>query len=152
MPSRRDEADQTFGLRRPAPIFPVRDLDAALEFYACLGFRVSRYDEGYGYATRERLRLHLRVCPERDPFANNSAVYVDTAEVDALHAEWLGCGLWAVPPTGGAAIHDEARRRWEAGEPVGRITDVVEAKPWGVREFAILDLDNNQLRFGRPTA
>jgi hypothetical protein len=71
---------------------------------------------------------------------------------DALHSEWLGCGLWAVPPIGGAATDDEARRRWEAGEPVGRITDGVEDKPSGVREFAILDLDNNQLRFGRPTA
>jgi len=25
----------------------------------------------------------------------------------------------------------------------------VEDKPWHVREFALLDLDNNQLRFGR---
>jgi hypothetical protein len=65
MPSRRDEADQTFGLRRPAPIFPVRDLEMALDSYARLGFRVSRCDDGYEYATRERLRLHLRLCPER---------------------------------------------------------------------------------------
>jgi hypothetical protein len=53
MTSRREEADQTFGLRRPAPIFPVRDLEMALEFYVRLGFRVSRYDEGHAYATRE---------------------------------------------------------------------------------------------------
>jgi hypothetical protein len=25
----------------------------------------------------------------------------------------------------------------------------VEAKPWGVREFTILDPDSNRLRFGR---
>jgi hypothetical protein len=34
-------------------------------------------------------------------------------------------------------------------ERAGRITDAVQAKPWGVREFTILDPDNNQLRFGQ---
>lgn len=43
----------------------------------------------------------------------------------------------------------EVRRRWEAGEPVGLMSERVEDKPWRVREFAIRDLDNNQLRFGR---
>ena len=60
MPSRQDEATDRLGLRRPAPILPVRDLEASLAFYARLGFAVSRYDEGYGYARRERLHLHLR--------------------------------------------------------------------------------------------
>jgi hypothetical protein len=53
-------------------------------------------------------------------------VYVQTAEVDALHGEWRDCGLLPVP---------------------GAITP--ELRPWGVREFAIRDLDNNHLRFGR---
>jgi hypothetical protein len=30
------------------------------------------------------------------------------------------------------------------------MSERVEDKPWRVREFALLDLDNNQLRFGRP--
>jgi catechol 2,3-dioxygenase-like lactoylglutathione lyase family enzyme len=136
------------GLRRPAPILPVRDLEAALAFYAGLGFSVRCYDEGYAFARRERLLLHLSVTPELDPFTNHSALYVDTAEVDALHAEWLALDLWAVPPITGPEILAEARRRWEAGAPIARITDVVEAKPWRVREFTLLDLDNNELRFG----
>jgi hypothetical protein len=74
----------------------------------------------------------------------------DTVEVDALHAEWLRCGLWVLPTLIGPELHERARRRWDAGEPVGRITETVEEKPWNVREFALLDLDNNQLRFGRP--
>lgn len=151
MPPQADGINEAVGLRRPAPIFPARDLDALLAFYADLGFSVRRYDEGYGFAKRERLRLHLRVTPELDPFTNNSAVYVDTTEVDALHAEWLGRGLWEVPPNIGFRLREEARRRWESREPGGRITDVVEAKPWGVREFSLWDLDNNQLRFGAET-
>jgi catechol 2,3-dioxygenase-like lactoylglutathione lyase family enzyme len=121
------------GLRRSAPIFPVRDLDAALAFYTGLGFSVSRYEEGYGFAKRERLRPHLGVTPGLDPLTNHSAVYVDTDELDALHAEWSGRGLWAVPPIVGPQLREEVRRRWQSGEPIARITDAVEAKPWGVR-------------------
>lgn len=125
-------------LRRPAPIFPVRDLTASLGFYERLGFRTATYDAGYGFARRERLRLHLRVVTELDPVANNSGVYAEAAAVDALHAEWLRCGLRVVSTVAEA---EEER--------AGRITATVEAKPWGVREFTILDPDNNQLRFGQ---
>ena len=57
-----DEA--AIGLRSPAPVFAVRDLDAAMAFYERLGFAVRRHDAGYGYAEREGLRIHLRASPE----------------------------------------------------------------------------------------
>ena len=137
------------GLGRASPIFPVRDLAAAEAFYARLGFRTRRHDDGYGYAERDALRLHLRRSPELDPFANPTSVYVDTADPDALHAEWLPLGFWlmqVITPE----LAAEARERWARGEPVGRMNERVEDKPWRIREFALLDLDNNQLRFGRP--
>jgi catechol 2,3-dioxygenase-like lactoylglutathione lyase family enzyme len=135
-----EQASNVPALRRPAPVFPVRDLNVSLAFYERLGFHTYTYDEGYGFARRERLRLHLRVIPELDPLTNNSGVYVDAPAVDALHTEWLGCGRRVVP----ADIQ-------EADERAGRITRAVEAKPWGVREFTIMDPDNNQLRFGQET-
>ena len=112
---------------------------------------VRRYDSGYGYAEREGLRLHLRASPEIEPFSNHSEVYVATAEVDELHEEWRACGLLAVRSGITPALKAEVRRRWEAGEPVGLMSELVEDKPWGVREFSIRDPDNNQLRFGRPS-
>src|ERR1700689_3183929 len=135
-----EQAPNVPALRRPAPIFPVRDLNFSLAFYERLGFRTDTYDEGYGFARRERLRLHLRVMPELDPLANNSGVYVDAPAVGALHSEWLACGLRVV-----------AADIQEADERAGRITETVEAKPWGVREFTVMDPDNNQLRFGQET-
>jgi catechol 2,3-dioxygenase-like lactoylglutathione lyase family enzyme len=140
MNPRVEEATSVPALRRPATIFPVRDLKNSLAFYERLGFRADVYDDGYGFARRERLRLHLRVVPELDPLTNRSAVYVDAPEADALYAEWLERGLAVVPDVTA-----------EAGERVGRITQAVEAKPWGVREFTIVDPDNNQLRFGQET-
>lgn len=115
-----------------------------------LGFSTRRYDDGYGFVELDRLQIHLRASPELDPFANLSAAYVKTVEVDALHERWRSLGLWAVPTIIDGALDAEARRRWQAGEPIGRITALVEDKPWGVREFSLLDLDNNLLRFGRP--
>ncbi len=41
------------------------------------------------------------------------------------------------------------RDRWTAGESLARITRV-EDKPWGMREFALADVDNNLLRIGAP--
>ena len=138
------------GLGRAAPVFAGRDLAAAMRFYERLGFAIRRHDAGYGYAEREGLRIHLRASPElREP--GHAEVFVDARDVDRLHEEWRACGL--LPVQGGivAELAAEVRRRWEAGEPVGLLSERVEDKPWGVREFALRDLDNNQIRFGRPT-
>ncbi len=133
-------------------MFAARDLEAAMAFYERLGFAVRRYDAGYGYAAREGLHLHLRASPEIEPFSNYSEVYVETLEVDRLHEEWQSCGLLAVPGAIGPELREEVRRRWEAGEPVGLLSQRVEDKPWGVREFGMRDLDNNHVRFGRQLA
>jgi hypothetical protein len=78
-------------------------------------------------------------------------VYVRTAEVDQLHPEWRALDLVPVRSVIGPELRGEIRRRWEAREPVGLISEFVQDKPWGIREFSIRDLDNNQIRFGRPT-
>lgn len=132
------------------PVFEVRDLEAAMAFYRRLGFAVRRHDQGYGFAERDGLRLHLRVSPDIEPFSNYAEVYVQTPDVDRLHEEWRDCGLLPVPGAIDASLKAEVERRWHAGEPVGLLSETVEDKPWGVREFAIRDLDNNHLRFGRP--
>ena len=149
--SSRKRAKAVAGIRSPAPIFAVRDLEAAMAFYERLGFDVRRYDAGYGYAEREGLRIHLRASPELEPFGNYSEVYVETAEVDQLHEEWQTCGLLPVPGAIGPAVKAEVRRRWDAGEPVGLMSEFVQDKPWRVREFSLRDPDNNHLRFGRQS-
>jgi len=134
---------------RPSPVFAVRDLGAAMTFYERLGFSVRRYDAGYGYAERDGLKLHLRAAPEIDPFTNYVEVWVETADPDRLHDEWRPLGLLPVVDGIGPELRAEVRRRFDAGDPVGLLSDRVEDKPWGVREFGLRDLDNNHLRFGR---
>jgi hypothetical protein len=78
-------------------------------------------------------------------------VYVQTPDVDQLYEEWRGLGLVVVPGVIGPELAAQVRRRWDAGEPVGLLSESVEDKPWGVREFGLRDLDDNHLRFGRPS-
>ena len=133
-------------------MLPVHDLDRAGRFYERLGFSVRRYDDGYAFAELEGLRLHLRASPELDLFSSYSEIYLDTADVDALHARWMDVGLERVAGYISPKLQAELRRRAQAGEPVGLISARVQDKPWGVREFSLRDLDNNQLRFGRPSS
>jgi len=80
-----------------------------MAFYRHLGFRVRPYDGGYGYAERERLKIHLRVNPEVDPFANPCALWVEIEDIEALHEEWLACDLWLLNGPITPDINAEAR-------------------------------------------
>jgi hypothetical protein len=107
---------------RASPIFPVSDLQRALDHYAALGCLVSRHDDGYGFAARAGVELHLVVTEGHDPLRTASAAYLHVPDADALAAEWA-----AVDRTGAA-----------------------EDKPWGLREGWHIDPDGNLLRFGSP--
>jgi catechol 2,3-dioxygenase-like lactoylglutathione lyase family enzyme len=108
-------------LRRIAPIFSVRNLGVALEFYQRLGFAVRTWDEGYGFATRDGLELHLGVVPAGDQHAGSAYLFVDDSE--ALAAEWRRAGVEVHAP---------------------------QDTEWNQHEGAVVDPDGNVLRFGSP--
>jgi hypothetical protein len=116
-------------LSRFAPIFPVRDLRAALAHYASLGFEVSAYSDGddYGFADREGVGLHLEAHPhhhhDSDHEEHRARAYLYVRDADALYEEWSRPGI------GG--------QTWPA-----------EPKPWKLREGSHIDPDGNVIRFG----
>lgn len=62
-------------MERIAPIFAVRDLAVAMNFYERLGFAVRRYPVGgYGFASRRGIDIHLGVV--RDGDRRISAAYL----------------------------------------------------------------------------
>ena len=122
------------GRRRPArqlrhfsPIFPVRDLAAALAHYSALGFDTSAYADGseYGFADREGVGLHLAADPGHDPARNAVSAYLYVRDADALYDEWSRPGI-------GGHTH-----------PVG-------PTPYRLREGSHTDPDGNLIRFGSP--
>jgi hypothetical protein len=105
-----------------SPIFPVTDLRRALAHYADLGCAISTHDEGYGFAARGGVEVHLVVVSADDPRRGPAAAYLHVPDADALAAEWA-----AVPGT----------------------TPPVDTD-YGFREGRHIDPDGNLLRFGTP--
>ncbi len=108
---------------RVAPIFGVRDVGAAIEYYEALGFRTRSDEEGiYGFATRDGVEFHLGSLAAGNEWTRTTAyLYVDNA--DQLAAEWRDAG---------AEVHGP------------------EDTDWGQHEGALVDLDGNVIRFGSP--
>lgn len=107
------------------PIFPVRDLAAALAHYERLGFKTHSFDEGYGFANRGGVSIHLAVHPDHKAEGNGTAAYLHVSDVDAVYAAWSRQG-------------------------VGGVTSAVSDTPWGMREGSHTDPDGNLIRFGSP--
>jgi DNA-binding MarR family transcriptional regulator len=114
-------------LRQFSPIFPVRDMTAALAHYAALGFDAFPYEgeDDYGFADRDGVGLHLSADPGHDPARNHASAYLYVRDADALYAEWSRPGI------GGRTL------------PVG-------PTPYQLREGAHIDPDGNLIRFGSP--
>ena|SRR5688572_25842995 len=117
------------------PILPARSLDETRVFYERLGFAVvgwwpSEFG-GYAILVRGDLEMHFFALADLSPLENYAQAYWRVTNVDALHAECATAGL----PSSG----------------VPRL-DRVENKPWGMREFAIVDPNGNLIRVGENRA
>lgn len=110
------------------PKLPMRDKHITLEFYSNgLGFREfgnADYDD-YLMMEKDLVQIHFFLFKALNPYKNYGQVYIRTDAIDALYASILDRGT---------AIH-----------PNGKL----ETKPWGQREFSVLDPDHNLLTFGQ---
>jgi predicted enzyme related to lactoylglutathione lyase len=110
-------------LQQIMPELPLSDVPAGVAHYRdVLGFSVNYQQHDIGVMDRDEVRLLLIARTDRHQGIGSCYVYVDDA--DALHAELVGKG---------ANVQ---------GEPISR--------PWGLREFRVLDPEGNQITFGQP--
>ena len=113
------------------PKLPMRNKAVTQDYYLNqLGFELfgnNTYDD-YLMVCKDHIQLHFFIFKELDPTENYGQVYIRTTGID----QWY---KWLVKNK--VAIH-----------PNGHLTD----KPWGQREFALLDPDHNLLTFGEPVA
>jgi hypothetical protein len=106
------------------PILAYLDKEETLQFYRSLGFACHGDWEDYIITTRDEIEVHLWRCD--DPgIPRNTGCYLRVSGVETLYAE---CRLLD-------CVH-----------PHGTIED----KPWGMRQFSILDNSGNILHFGTP--
>lgn len=117
-------------LDRAIPILPSRSPAATLRFYERLGFRGELRANGtYAILWRGALELHVAEHRTLVPAASYGQCYLRVADVDAV---WQAMRAASLPAAGIPRL-----------EPV-------EDKPWGMREFAVVDEDGNLLRIGTP--
>ncbi len=120
-----DSMERQKHLLRGIPVLASLNIKNTVEFYKTkLGFnRVGYLDDNYAVIARDQFVVHFWKCNDKI-HPENTSCYVDVQEIDKLYAELKPLGV--VHPNG-----------------------PLENKPWGMREFAILDEDGNMIKFGQ---
>jgi catechol 2,3-dioxygenase-like lactoylglutathione lyase family enzyme len=110
-------------LLQALPALPFDDVPAAIAYYRdTLGFRINYQQDDLGVMDRDRITVLLIARTERHKGIGSFTAYV--AQADALYAELESKGA-----------------RLE-GPPVSR--------PWGLRDFTVLDPEGNRIMFAQP--
>jgi catechol 2,3-dioxygenase-like lactoylglutathione lyase family enzyme len=109
------------------PKLPMRDKNATKDFYINeLGFtQLGGVDyPDYLMLKKDEIEIHLFEFKELNPLDNYGMVYIRTTNIEVLY---------------------EQMKQIKAGiHPNGHL----QTKPWGQKEFSMLDPDHNLLTFG----
>jgi len=109
-------------MRQALPEMPFDDVPAAVKYYRdVLGFGINYEQDDVGVMFRDKVTVLLIARTERHNGIGSFEVYIENA--DALYEELH---------TRGANLQ---------GEPVSR--------PWGLRDFSVLDLEGNRITFAQ---
>ena len=112
-------------LIRGIPVLASLDISKTVQFYKeKLGFDRQGYlDENYAIIARDKFVVHFWKCDNKI-HPENTSCYVDVEDIDTLYNELKAQNV----------IHPDGH---------------IENKPYGMREFSILDNDGNLIRFGQ---
>jgi len=112
------------------PILPCRSVSATTEFFRQLGFQggAHEFDPNYAIFKRGVIELHFFTHRELVPAESFSGCYIRVGNVQSIYDDCCASGL----PNKGLPRMDR-----------------LEDKPWGLREFAVVDPDGNLLRIGQ---
>jgi catechol 2,3-dioxygenase-like lactoylglutathione lyase family enzyme len=111
------------------PQLPSRSIEKTLAFYARLGFKGEAFP-GYDYAIVElgALEIHFFLHETLRPEESAFSCYLRVQDVQAMYDALSVANL----PRNG----------------IPRI-EVLENKPWGMKEFAVIDEDGTLIRVGQ---
>ncbi len=111
------------------PILPSRSLADTLSFYRRLGFDGEIHPAGnYAIIRRGTIELHFFTHLELRPAESSAMCYIRVSDAESLSRAFASAEL----PRRGIPRQD-----------------ALEDKPWGMREFAVVDADGNLLRIGQ---
>ena len=112
------------------PKLPMRDKSITKAFYVNnLGFKYIGSDdyEFYLIVQKDNIQIHFFEFKELNPKENYGQVYIRTDDIETLYKTLFN------------------------QEKIIHPNGALQTKPWGQKEFSVLDPDNNLLTFGQST-
>jgi len=108
------------------PVLASLDIERSVDFFCSqLGFTPVHVQQGvYGVVAHGEVDLHFWACADRK-IAEATSCRFQVEGVEALHAKCVGLSI----------VHPNAP---------------LQGKPWGAREFSVLDPDGNLVTFSEP--
>ncbi|KQW38816.1 VOC family protein [Rhizobacter sp. Root404] len=115
------------------PTLPCRSVASTVEFYNQLGFEggAHAFNSEYAILRRGPVELHFFTHADLVPSKSSSGCYIRVQDVEEVYRNIA------------------SSRLPRAGIPR---MDLLEDKPWGLREFAVVDPDGNLIRIGQIIA
>lgn len=112
------------------PMLPSRSIEKTAIFYRAMGFEGGPHghDSNYGIFRRGSIELHFFTHRDLKPEEAWAGCYIRVLDVKPMYEAVLAADL----PSKGIPRADK-----------------LEDKPWGLREFAVVDPDGNLLRIGQ---
>lgn len=108
------------------PKLPMRNRAITKAYYVdSLGFQSFGDYPDYLMVRKENIEIHFFLFKDLDVKENYGQVYIRTNNIEELYQSFLDKGI---------AIHPN---------------DPLQVKPWGQKEFSLLDPDSNLLTFGQ---
>jgi hypothetical protein len=112
-------------LLKATPVLPALNIPETVQFYEQkLGFKARHQEDGYGILVRDDIEIHFWKCADKN-IPENSSCRLTVEGVDEIFGQAKQASI----------VHPNAE---------------IETKPWGMREFAILDLNGNLVWFLEP--
>lgn len=113
-------------LTKICPKLPMRNKNATQSYYESLGFVQFGGDfEEYLMLRKDEIEIHFFLFKELNPLENYGQIYIRTNNIEEVYQNFLAQKV---------KIHPNAP---------------LQTKPWGQKEFSLLDPDHNLLTFGQ---
>lgn len=110
-------------LLKACPTLASLNIKESLKFYLNLGFEERYQDDNYLIMKRDNILLHFWKCKDKI-HPQNTSCYVFVDEIESLYAQMQDLNV----------VHPNSK---------------LEDTPYHIREFAILDVHGNLIRFGQ---
>ena len=134
-------------IREVTPVFQVKSVEASVKFYGeRLGF-IARYREGDGFAIVQRDGVDMILTGATDERWRTRLNLAERPVASGAESFLAGTGSCRIRVEGVDQLHEAYQ-----GQGVIHPNGPLRTQWWGVREFAVLDLDGNSLTFFETTA